>query len=322
MDGKRLSNSVYLCRYLAIIAVAIAHTSFSRNGIDLAIRITDSFANAGVAVFFFCSGIYYKKHDFNAVIKKLIMLVIPWGIWGTAVYFISNVSISNYSIQSYLSWMLGKGTYLWYITVYTVIFIVINISPKFTFKFIPYILISITLFSRLLSAILGIDVVICYLNPFNWIGFVMLGIIVKKKILVKICGGGHGLKYSVLISFFIIIIGLLIDQKLDSKLGYFGYSSFIGQCFWIWILFSVSILAESKIPLFIKKIGEESFPIYLIHIVVVGYLCNRFGINIFFNILIAILSVHILYFLLKIGYIIAMKLGLEKYYCTLTGFRV
>lgn len=123
---KSTSNFFYSLRGLAIISVAYAHClSLSHENIQ---RLGAVIGLIGVPIFFLCSGLYFKKQHWDTLTKKIFYgIVLPWIIWGICNFCISlSLGNTNPTVRSLLAYILGYGTWLYYIPVYIILRIFYN----------------------------------------------------------------------------------------------------------------------------------------------------------------------------------------------------
>ena len=100
-------------RTFALIAVVMAHADYLHTDSQFLNRLISSFSDCGVAVFFFASGAYWRWRSLDLTLKHATKLLPPWIMLGSLVYAVGAVK-SGFSLISWLCWLVGKNTYLWY----------------------------------------------------------------------------------------------------------------------------------------------------------------------------------------------------------------
>ena len=129
MDIKQrlsLSDYFYRLRGFSIISVAYAHSltlsSHTPN------TIGKLFGLIGVPLFLICSGYFFRKQkiDWGFAQNKLRSIVVPWLIWGSFAYGLRVLSTTGLSLSEYIDFILGHGSWLYYVPVYLLIILVYN----------------------------------------------------------------------------------------------------------------------------------------------------------------------------------------------------
>ena len=124
------SRFFYMFRGIAIISVAYAH-SLSLSD-EILQRVGAAIGILGVPIFLFCSGFYFKRQKWRELLTKLLAgIVSPWLLWGTVAFVISvALGAASNNLISFLAFLFGHGTWLYYIPVYLTIRILFNISDN------------------------------------------------------------------------------------------------------------------------------------------------------------------------------------------------
>ncbi len=339
MQAKDVNNTFYVLRFFAILAVVMAHSVYTLIPNDTVVKVFNSFGRCGVIIFFIISGYYFRKEKYENVLQllkaKLKTIVIPWIIWGLAIYCTRFTSTDLYfNLKEIILWLLGFGTYLYFLTIYILLLCVFQILPKK--NVIQVILLIGTLinvylvagnvgpYSVLESTNVRPDLIylLTYLNIFNWIGFFALGLLLRKINLFE-NKNLWAFKYKKIINIIIniIIIFLLVYMILKEKGNTYwtNYSIWIEMSFFV-ILFQVSKLLKNV--RYIQEIGKVTMPIYLIHFLIEGFIFNKvFPESIIMGLIRPLISVFVVYWLLQLGLFISKKMHLQRLYTTFLGLK-
>jgi surface polysaccharide O-acyltransferase-like enzyme len=335
MQAKDVNNTFYVLRFFAILAVVMAHSVYTLIPNDTVVKVFNSFGRCGVIIFFIISGYYFRKEKYENVLQllkaKLKTIVIPWIIWGLAIYCTRFTSTDLYfNLKEIMLWLLGFGTYLYFLTIYILLLCIFQILPKK--NGIQVILLICTLINVYLvagnvgpySVLKSTDVraeliyLLTYLNIFNWIGFFTLGLLLRKINLFE-SKKLWDFKYKIIINIF--IISLLIYMILNEKSNTYwtNYSIWIEMSFFV-ILFQVSkFLKDIR---YIQEIGKVTMPIYLIHFLIEGFIFNKvLPESIIMGLIRPLISVLVVYWLLQFGLYISKRMHLQRLYTTFLGLK-
>ncbi|MDF2513615.1 MAG: hypothetical protein K0S04_3481 [Herbinix sp.] len=335
MQAKDVNNTFYVLRFFAILAVVMAHSAYTLIPNDTVVKLYNSFGRCGVIIFFIISGYYFRKEKYENVLQllkaKLKPIVIPWIIWGLAIYCTRFVSTDLYfNLKEIILWLLGFGTYLYFLTIYIFLLCIFQILPNK--NGIQVILLICTLinvylvagnvgpYSVLKSTNVRSELIyqLTYLNIFNWIGFFTLGLLLRKKNLFE-SKNLWAFKYKKIINLFIIflLIYMILNEKGNTYWTY--YSIWIEMSFFV-ILFQVSkFLKDVR---YIQEIGKVTMPIYLIHFLIEGFIFNKILTeSIIMGFIRPLISVLIIYWLLQFGLSISKRMHLQRLYTTLLGLK-
>lgn len=324
-DEKKISQTMYLLKFFAIFSIILAHTRCEDIENDY-IRVTLSIIKAlGVYIFFIISGYYFKpekyKNFFNLLKDKVIKICIPWFISGAIVYVVIFKTIKFYCYtKEIINFILGNGSYLYYMTVLLISYIIVYLLPKRKVTYIILIIINFIVIILLNVNILPKEVdntkfIFTYLNPYlnilNWIGVFSIGILINKYLKLW-----KWSKKELIISniVFFVIIGYIIITK--NELSYWKTITLILGILNFIIMFNATTKIKSKL---LMDIGKKSYSIYLWHLPIVVKI--SYIIDAKYSIIIPIFTIAILYMIIKIGEIIAKKIKIYKIYNILVGNR-
>ena len=181
---KKISNIFYFSRIIAIFAVLMAHTPFHKSDNIVLVLLVDTFACLGVALFFFSAGYYFKAVGLKKRLVKLSSLLIPWILFGSLFYLVNALS-NGFQFASYLKWIIGWNSYLWFMTIYSLMILLFEGLSYFKMdkskERICLFLFLLMIICRVSMSIFNISGAVAYLNIFNWIGFFAIGKYIETK---------------------------------------------------------------------------------------------------------------------------------------------
>lgn len=318
-----VSEIVATARIYALISVLCAHLTFDNSVVGFTFgRI----GTIGVIVFLISSGYYFIPAKFKSygelIKKKSKSICIPWLVLGSLVWVYNIILSSKFrSPMGYLKWIFGNGTFLYYVPMLLLCFLLLYKASQKTL--ISAIVINIA--SVLLTATGVLEPVIealhitNFLNVFNWIGYFALGMLLQKineknivEVLLKI--------RWLVIALFICCVVLAVLLK-NVNFTYFSYVAIPYQ-----LLGCMAVFSLSTLPLVRTKIcgylSECSYAIYLTHMVFIGLLDSILAKTLFLQIMSPLIIIMILFVVFMIGATISKKIKLDKIYCLLTGLRI
>jgi peptidoglycan/LPS O-acetylase OafA/YrhL len=310
-------DKIYLLKALAIISVVCAHTVCTY----IVAPVFQMLGVLGVPIFFVLSGYLYKGYfeSQNSIYcfftRKIHKIFIPWMFCGTLTYLIMTICGSEkafISIYSWIQYILGDGSHLYYLTVLILYFTIFYYVPldKFDLFFISSILLNIYNVIILRGFISNYRYT-PYLNPFYWIMFFGLGRFIslnENKISYIIRNIGRKLNYSIFATICItFILFCSFCLKYEIRISYFNLYGIIIETLCILLAIYSAILFDfahtnsffGSINIF-KNIGKQSFIIYLLHLPVVGFLNLVFPNSCIWDLVTPILTIGIIIILIKI----------------------
>ena len=263
---------IYVIKIFAIISIVSAHlTSIPDNSNKYNIIssfILQNIGNIGVPIFYLISGylFFYNKHDFkNFFNKKIKTIILPWIVTGSIIFLSTAIRKGGLNLNNYIKFILGSGSYLYFLTILIVFYIIF-----FKIKNNIYILslsIVISIVSILLTASGNLLNINSYLNCFNFMIYFVIGIILNKyNLLIKVGKIFGKYIYYILI---IYILSIVVAYIYQIKIGYFEYSTLYFNMISIPIVLGLSTM-KFFYNKHMTKWGIESFGIYLLHTPVAG----------------------------------------------------
>ncbi len=228
--------------------------------------------------FFIISGylFHYRPERATDFFKKKIkVLVVPWLISATLVYFYVYLRKPPINFIGWLNFVVGNGSYCYYMTVLLALYIIFYFFPCMRTNGALIICILISVISSIWFYQWGDFTP--YLNVLNWIGFFSLGLFLqtnlkfKNKVLTIL--KQTKLLWVMLASFFIGVQVFLGSGGWYWK-GLNAVSTWIIAITFVVISFMLSTRKCSRVVEIIKIIGEDSFFIYIYHMPIAGMIAN------------------------------------------------
>jgi hypothetical protein len=333
---KKISSSLYIVKAFALVSIVLAHSSYTQIDNMFIRSLFARFASIGAIAFFIISGYYFNadKKTARAFIKgKITKLISHWICLGTLTFVIQYLRDNSlFSMLSFVNWIFGNGTYLWFLSVLLIIniiyFIIVKTFSGRAAKYINTVFMCLTICSIFFTAmgILPVKVDVSkiafstynvYLNIFNWIGFFALGRILSQHDILK--KNIDRVEDRLLIILLTSLCVTVISVGLEDHYTYWSYSSILVECYAIIAFFALSLKC-SKLEM-LKQIGKISMPIYILHIQLIGVLGRLFPSSAIFAAVSPCLCILVLYILLFSGSKISLLFKMSKPYHTITGMR-
>lgn len=180
---------IYLLKAFAIFSVLAAHTApVTENTIkinNIFSSILTSVGAIGVGLFFLISGYLFsknKKNFFDFFMGKIDGILLPWIITGTAVYIYIFI-IRNHgvvSLDGFLYFIFGGGSYLYYLTVLTLLYVLYFKFLRNKIFLIATLVLSCTSITLTSMGLLD-GIIPSYVNPANWMLYFSIGIFINGK---------------------------------------------------------------------------------------------------------------------------------------------
>lgn len=316
---KRISRMFTVAKAVAILTVISAHITIRTSSV-LA-NFYSAIGSIGVILFFISAGYYFKKeHPMVMLKKKSKTVVLPWAILGTLVYVINTfLSKGAFGVISYIEWMLGYKTYLYFVIVLLICFILFYYNNIVT----QICAVLVTATSLILTNLGILDKVLetlhitNYQNVFNWVGFFALGLLLRRtkpQILFNI------IKRTREVALILSAIATILISFLGYKVGYFSPLGWLYEIVSVWSILGLCTYSfmYNKVTV---SISETSYAIYLLHMAFVGVLGKIFKIHIIFSIPANLIALAFTWLLILGMAFVAQKIKLGKLYSTCLGLR-
>lgn len=266
-------------KIFAVISIVSAHSNYvppDTNRWNILFSwILGEIGAIGVAIFFIISGYVFYKNKYpldQFFLRKVKTIFLPWFATGTLVYLYIALRKDGVSLYNWLGFILGYNSYLYFLSLLMFFYIIFFYNSKN--KILIYSSIFLSAISILLTAAGLLAKINSYLNPFNFIIYFSIGLLIADKDnlmkLAQTCT-----TYRKLLGVIYITLLVLINI-FEISSGYWGYSTLIVQPIAVLLVFGLS----TKHSLYndqVLRLGRESFSIYLLHIPVAGIIANIFN---------------------------------------------
>lgn len=270
------SNQIWVFRAFAILSVCCAHmppTEMTQSIDAWCGRILAMYGTLGVGGFFLCSGYFFDRQKavtLNYWKNKIQKLIIPWIVLGTLVkMWYLHIMNMDFRWTEYLTWMIGKGTWLYFIPV------LVELLVIFTFvgNRLPILLIL-----GACSVISNIAVMRGYgyqsfvtpdMNPLNWAMFFLLGMLWKRQ---------EGIvntflnKWKYVIYVFLAVWSVLYFGA-ECSVTYWNLYAIPFELAGIFVLMKIAYVFRNSRAL--QTIGRNTLFIYISHMIMAGWVMNH-----------------------------------------------
>ena len=268
--GKQWDNNITVTRALLLFSVIAAHSGITRVEASSAAWLLDIWqvlSVVGVPGFLILSGYLYKgmpEPFVRLCAKKSKSVLLPWAVCGTLVFFVTQ--FGAYSLLGYVKFMAGYGSYLYYMTVLWICFLLFY----FVYDKTVVLVLAVALNCVSLALIqFGIyrSLFTDFLNVANWIGFFAVGCILRKYgLLDKLKASGKVWKALFIVggaAAFACAVLLKVETYFHLAVIPLGCLSFIA-------LYCLCSLVKAEKSTVLRNIGNWSFTVYLLHMPVVA----------------------------------------------------
>lgn len=309
------SKALYVIKAFAILSVIFAHCVYKNPTVQ---KMTSLIGIVGVPVFLICAGIFFNQNESPKLfwVKKVKGIVVPWMIFGTITYLLSAILGNDFSFHSFLFWLIGYGTWLYYVTILLLYYLLFR---AIKWSGLPYVMIAVGIVSIVLdvyklnpiSNLIG-----NYLNMFSRVGFFAVGMLLKKenKIRIQFINGYWGCLSF--ISTIALVTAIMVFEV--PPLVFFLLNLIYVLVAIVFLLFLSQRLANNRL---LQNIGKQTYIIYFLHmqfgIGLVNKIINTAGLFVqndwILFIIKPILVLSIVYAGITLLNFIITKLKLEKY---------
>ena len=262
MEGNT-SRQLYCARAFAILCTVAAHMPGS--GIEG--RILDMLGTIGVPFFLFSAGLLYNKEKGPRWRRFGNKVWCPWLFGGTVIWLIGIVL--GYNAMPWWEFLVGKGSYLYYLTVSLVLYAVFDYTP-------PKLVLPLFLLGmgRMLSFYMGYSPAYAYLAVLYWLPYFAAGILAKRWL----GSADIGKTVKRLVSRPIIIVPLwcLLSALylFRPDINYFNWYALPYSVVSILFLLWLGKVCANQVPQ-IGMIGKQTLAIYIWHIYCAGFVSER-----------------------------------------------
>ena len=323
MSSKRQLNITFsIARVFAVLSIVAAHVSI--NGPEFITNMIRAVSSIGVTVFIILSGYFYRTQKYNSVFEllkdKFKTIIIPWLVMGTFTYVYYAVVSGGFSVSKWILWLLGYKTFLYYLPMLMLCYIIFYKRNKITL----YGAILITVISVYCTAFGFLDGTIDalhitnYLNVFNWVGYFAIGCLLQQLDPAEIYDFFKNNRVIILVTFLVCYV-LVCVFGINT-----GYFSFAGMPFNV--LGASTVAGISTVSWLDKKllhnISNMTFGVYLIHMPIIGILDTVYNINVITQLLAPLIVTATSLVILYIGYLVAKVIHIDNLYSAVTGIRL
>lgn len=324
LSTRHISNMVIVARTIALISIVSAHIGFTQVAPSWLLEFYRMFGTIGVVTFFVISGYYYHVDKygsfFHVVKKKLKTIGVPWLVLGTVGYLCHVILSKSISVIEYFNFIFGNGSYLYFMTILFLCFIIFYFCKSKIFCIAAILLNVLTLeltAAGVLEPVIKALHITNHLNIFNWIGFFAFGFLCQNIDTDKLYNVVIKFRLPSLIIFCLFFVMLFITKF---NIGYFSYIGWIFEIVGTIAIFSISTFSFLNVKL-IRKISNESFTIYLIQFMVIGLINDLYNVilplQIFANVIVVLVS----FLAVELCMFIAKKIKIDKLASTVLGVR-
>lgn len=320
--GKKISNTFIVARVFSLISIVSAHLYFI-NAPYAVEKVYSSIGSIGVVAFLIMAAYFYNTKKYTSIWhmlgNKFYTVGLPWLFLGSVSYLYNAMLSRSFSVMAYLNWMIGNGSFLYYLTVLFLLFVIFYRTN--TVILLTSIVVSVV--SLMLTAagvwtpVIEYLHITNYLNIFNWVGIFAMGVLMKRVDEQKLFLFFKKSRWIFAAAF---VTAVTVICVLDIPTGYF---SFVG--IWLEILGVLSFFGISTIPILSNRlfadISNMSFTIYLIHMMIIGVFDVVFNINVITQILAVFVVIGICYVALFVCRWLIKIMKLECLLNPLFGFR-
>jgi surface polysaccharide O-acyltransferase-like enzyme len=280
------SQVFYILRAVAIFSVLCAHSSYVSDSSQISLffsRLLLLYGLAGVPIFFINSGYYFYSRQITSykifLNKKTDKIIIPWVFLTTIVYLYIALRKEGLDLGNYIYFIIGLGNYTYFLSVLMILYMFFLKSRFSNFLIIFGVLFSIL--SMGLTTTGHLSFIDPYINPFNWLLYFLLGIIIRKfDLLFKIIFYVKPYRYYLLMILCLLSLFATIN-------GFYPYYWNIIAYFFIPIFIITTVSFLYKYHTIFRSmigVGKKTLPIYLIHSLFVGgivYFTNYYSLVFF-----------------------------------------
>ena len=321
---KELSEIVTYARATALVSIVSAHVQFSETACESIVHFYRMIASIGVVLFLIVAGYYYSPShygSFTGVMKrKLTTIVLPWFCLGSTGFLYNAILSRNLSVSRYINFLLGNGSYLYYLSILILCFVVFYFVNARWFCVLCVFVNIVSLYltqAGLLDALISTLGITNYLNLFNWIGFFALGLLLRRIEPVTIYQGIRKYRLYTIVAF-ILVYGCVF--WLNTPTGYFSKFGWMLELVGAAAFFAVASYIPKNCRL-VKRIAGYSFTVYLIHFMVIGVFDRFYNLAVPLQAIANLIVIAISLAVIELCLLIARKLKLERLAMLVLGVR-
>lgn len=321
--SPRDSLALYFVKAFAILAAVAAHAS----NIDQTTALSEFFTRSwdmisciSVGNFFLVGGVLYQRTPGDTASfwkKKAVNMILPWVFCAALTCTLRGLLGYPSDLAGYVRWILGVGTWYYYITVY--IFFLAFFKPIFNCVPALWACVAVTVVSLVLRT-LGMEIPVDrwvqseYLNPMYWMGFFALGVLLRKK-------GLRLNKWVTFACFAIFVVSAVVVYR-NWIYTYFHILNFIYSLSAFVVLLTIGRwLAGTPLARPVQWIGASTYCVYLLHMQIVQSVARKLPQSDLSQLLAPVIGMAVMLLLIEIGKRITRKLPFGDKIRMLVGLR-
>lgn len=269
---------LYLCKALALFSIVSAHVAgvggdASKVQVFCA-KILGAWGTVGVPVFFAISGYLYERslsrRTYMELLRgKLRSLALPWLVCGTGVWLYVALRKGGLTFGNWFSFLIGEGSYLYYMTVLLLLYLLYIFLRKK--NVLVYLGILVWVVSNIVISNVGWKLSFSpYLNVLTWQGWFLLGALIQRKQIQT--SMGKVLKKIWLPCLAAGMAIIIWNCACGITITYWHRAYLLMELLLLPSIYYFAVLLVGKSLL--MDIGEKSFSIYLLHMPIAGILAN------------------------------------------------
>jgi len=318
--SERDSTALYFVRSVAILCTLAGHlvtVDLSTPAIGFITRVWETVANVSVVSFLITAGILYTRTPGDSVRfwkRRAKTIILPWLFCGMLTYGYRAIYEPS-SLLGLVCWLFGYGSWLYYVTMYLLLMVLF----KPIHKCVPalWTCVAITAIQLVMKTKGGgipffLDSE--YLNPLHWIGFFALGILLRRRDLRLSRGFFAGC------ALVLAVVSVVVYRRWIYNFFHIYNAIFTVSAFFV--LFAIGrCLAGTGIRRYVQKIGESTFCVYLLHLLILPPILRRIPGVAFKAFFAPFLGLSIMLLLIELGRFITAKLPFGDKLRMLVGVR-
>lgn len=191
--------------------------------------------------------------------------------YGGGTYLISVIAGSELSFIGMIRWILGFGTWLYYVPVILTCFVIFRAVHTKFFLLLSILATFINVMFTTSNGIHSVGMITVYQNPLNWIGFFSFGMLLKENdCLEKYLKSKKEIRIMVIV---VTVIVSVIYYSVEMNPSYWSWFSICFEILSFFSLFEMSLhLRRSRVLI---GIGKSSYFIFFTHMQIGIFIANR-----------------------------------------------
>lgn len=313
--SARESIAIDVIKSISILSVITMHVvTISDAGvfIKLISSLWSMFGRVGVVSFFIIGGYLYNFSQSDGKVfwkKKFFRIILPWFFCATLTFVVRIILNPSFELMDYVKWVIGSGTWYYYVTIYTFFLLVFTWfckNDKVLFFFIGLQFLSLMLYSFGFPTTMQGLFLTDYLNPLHWIGYFSAGILIRRyRVDLKLL---KNRKITITVS----TVALILCAGLQYVLDIYTYFHVVSMVFCVSAFVLIAAfsyrIANMQSATFLSRIGRSSYCIYLLHMQIVQGIIFNLPDSIVKDIFSPVIGLAIMTVLVFVGILICDKL--------------